>query len=146
MVHDAAVVVVSLSIYIEKYPTNSDLHNPNCRCASPSGCCAATKKVSRGLGMEVTVQAMYKSLIEPHFRYCCPVWGAAGITALQKLKKLQNRAARIVTNSAYHANSEPIIQILGWATIKQLIELETAKVVYKALQNEAPDYIKRTIS
>ena len=43
-----------------------------------------TKKVSRGLGMLryakrylplVTVQMMYKSLVEPHFRYCCPVLG-----------------------------------------------------------------------
>ena len=90
----------------------------------------------------VTVQTMYKSLIEPHLRYCCPVWGAAGNTALQKLQKLQNRAARIVTNSPYDAHSEPLIQKLGWPTIKQLIESETAKVVYKALHNEAPDYLK----
>ena len=55
----------------------------------------------------VTVQAMYKSLVEPHLRYCCPVRGATGNTALQKLHKLQNRAARIVTNSPYDAHSEP---------------------------------------
>ena len=110
-----------------------------------------TKKVSRSLGMLryakrylplVTVQAMYKSLIEPHFRYCCPVWGAAGITALRKLQKLQNRAARIVTNSPYDAHSQPLIQKLGWPTIKELIESETAKVVCKALHSEAPDYLK----
>ena len=111
-----------------------------------------TKKVSRGLGMLryakrylplVTVQAMYKSLVEPHFRYCCPVGGgAAGITALQKLQKLQNRAARIVTNSPYDANSQPLIQKLGWPTIQELIESETGKVVYEALHNEAPDYLK----
>ena len=110
-----------------------------------------TKKVSRGLGMLryakrylplVTVQAMYKSLVEPHFRYCCPVWGAAGITALRKLQKLQNRAARIVTNSPYDAHSQPLIQKLGWPTIQELIESETGKVVYKALHHEAPDYLK----
>ena len=110
-----------------------------------------TKKVSRGLGMLryakrylplVIVQAMYKSLVEPHFRYCCPVWGAAGITVLQKLQKLQNRAARIVTNSPYEAHSQPLIQKLGWPTIQELIESETGEVVYKALLNEAPDYLK----
>ena len=90
----------------------------------------------------VSVQAMYKSLIEPHFRYLFPVWGAAGITALQKLQKIQNRAARIVTYSPYDAHSEPLTQILGWATIKQLIESETAKVASKALRNEAPHYLK----
>ena len=31
---------------------------------------------------------------------------------------------------------------LGWPTIQELIESETAKVVYKALHNEAPDYLK----
>ena len=109
-----------------------------------------TKNVSRGLGILryakrylplVTVQAMYKSLIEPYFRYCCPVWGATGNTALQKLQKLQNRAARIVTNSPYDAHSEPLLQRLGWPTVTQLIELETVKVVYKVLHNEAPDYL-----
>ena len=84
---------------------------------------------------------MYKSLIEPYFRYCCPVWGATGNTALQKLQKLQNRAARIVTNSPYDAHSEPLLQRLGWPTVTQLIELETVKVVYKVLHNEAPDYL-----
>ena len=34
------------------------------------------------------------------------------------------------------------MQKFGWPTIKQLIESETAKSVYKALHNEAPDYIK----
>ena len=91
----------------------------------------------------VTVQAMYKSLIEPHFRYCCPVWGATGNTTLQKLQKLQNRAARIVTNNLYDAHSEPLMQAIGWPTVTQLIELETPKVVYKVLRNEAPDYLNR---
>ena len=85
---------------------------------------------------------MYKSFIEPHFRYCCPIWGAAGITALQKLQKLQNRAARIVINSPYDVHSETLMQKLGWPTIKQLIESETVMVVYKVLHNEAPDYLK----
>ena len=47
---------------------------------------AVTKKVSCGLGMLcfsekylpiITVQKMYKSLVEPYFRYSCPVWEIA---------------------------------------------------------------------
>ena len=82
---------------------------------------------------------MYKGLIKLHFRCCCPAWGTAGITAL----RLKNRAARIVTNIPYDAHSELLIQELEWLIIKQLIESETAKVVYKALHSEAPDYLKR---
>ena len=31
---------------------------------------------------------------------------------------------------------------LGWLAIKQLIDSETVKIVYKALHNEAPKYLK----
>ena len=103
---------------------------------------AVTKKVSRGLGMLsfskkyppiVTVQEMYRSFVESCFRYSCSVWGAAGINAINELQKLQNRAARIVTNSAYDASALPIVRKLGWPTINELIELKTLKMVYKSV-------------
>ena len=109
---------------------------------------AVTKKVSRGLGMLrfskkylpiVTVQKMHRSLVEPYFRYSCPVWEVADINAINRLQKLQNRAARIVTNSAYDAL--PIIKKLGWPTINELIESETLKMVYKSINNQAPIYL-----
>ena len=43
-----------------------------------------TKKISRGIGIlryakqylpPATIETMYRSLVEPYFRYCCPVWG-----------------------------------------------------------------------
>ena len=89
-----------------------------------------------------TVQMLYRSLIEPYFRYCCPIWGSASSANLKRLQKLQNRAASIVTDSPYDAHSEPLIKKLVWLTIKQLIDTETVKIVYKALHNEAPKYLK----
>ena len=85
---------------------------------------------------------MYRSLIEPYFRYFCPIRGGASSSNLQKLQKLQNGAARIVTDSSYDAHSEPLIKKLGWLTINQLIDTETEKIVDKALHNEAPEYLK----
>ena len=89
-----------------------------------------------------TIQMMYRSLIEPYFRYCCPVSGNASSTNLQSLQKLQNRANRIATDSPYDAHSEPLIKGLGWLTIKQQIDTDTANIVYKALHNEVPKYLK----
>ena len=88
------------------------------------------------------VQLMYKSLIESYFRYYCPIRGSASSTNFQRLQKLQNRTARIVTDNPYDAHSEPLIKELGWLTIKQLIDAETVKIVYKALHSEAPKYLK----
>ena len=63
-------------------------------------------------------------------------------TLLDKLQKLQNRAARIVTNSCYDASSLPLIRRLGRLTIKEMIEFETATTVYKSLHGLAPEYMQ----
>ena len=45
---------------------------------------------------------------------CCSVWGCCSATEIQHLQRLQNRAARIVTNSAYEAPIRPILEKLEW--------------------------------
>ena len=81
------------------------------------------------------------SIIEPHFRFCCSVWGVCSGTSLNKLQKLQNRAARIATNSPYDAPSQPLLRKLGWNPIKELVDIETTMMVYKSINNEAPNYL-----
>ena len=106
----------------------------------------AIGKISRGIGMLKyakrylslqTIQRMYFSIVGSHFRYCCSVRVCAGDTALRKLQKLQNRAARIVTNSPFDHASLPLIPKLGWLTVNEMIDFETACMVYKALHGLA---------
>ena len=84
---------------------------------------------------------LYRSLVEPYFRYCCPVWRYCG-AALDKLQCLQHRAARIVTNSPYDASALPLIGSLGWLTIREFIDFETSNKFYKFLHALAPDYLR----
>ena len=88
-----------------------------------------------------TIQSMYRSLIEPYFRSCCSVWGVCSTTALNRLQNLQNRAARIATSSPYDASSQPLLKELGWPTVKELIETETARIVFRWINEEAPNYL-----
>ena len=113
------------------------------------------KKVSRGIGMLkyskkylplLTIQSMYKSLVEPYFRYCCPVLGSCGTTAINELQKLQNRAVRIVTNRKYDASAKPIIKKLGWLTVSEIIRMETLSMVYKSINDLAPTYLTEMFS
>ena len=89
-----------------------------------------------------TIQMMYFSIVDSHFRYCCSVWGCAGDTSIRKLQKLQNRAARVVTNSPFDHTSLPSVSKLGWLTVKEMIDFKTACMVYKALHGLAPPYKK----
>ena len=55
--------------------------------------------------------------------------------------KLQNKAARIVTNSPFDASATPLLQILGWPSVQKLISKETGSMVYKSLSSLAPQYL-----
>ena len=57
---------------------------------------AVSAKVSRAVGFlknaksvlpKETLQTLYTGIVEPHFRYCCSVWGCAGSTEINQLKK-----------------------------------------------------------
>ena len=111
---------------------------------------AISSKVSKALGLlkhakkflpASSLRSLYLSIVDPHFRYFCSVWGCCGSSTLLQLQKLQNRAARILTNSAFDAPSSPLIRSLGWMTIADLISFESKQLVFKSLNNQAPQYI-----
>ena len=54
------------------------------------------------------------------------------------LQKLQNRAARIVTNSSYDAPAATLIEELKWPTVHDMIKQETATIVLKSISGLAP--------
>ena len=64
------------------------------------------KKVSAGIGAIKRVRhlvpsqnlhQMYDALEEPYLEYYCEVWGCMGLCQCDRLQKLQNRAARVIT-------------------------------------------------
>ena len=57
------------------------------------------------------------------------------------LQKLQNRAARIVTNSSYDAPAANLIEELKWPTVHDVIKQETATIVFKSTSGLAPIYL-----
>ena len=75
------------------------------------------------------------------FHYCCSVWGCCGKTRIDNLQKLQNRAARLVSNSSFRVSAADLIKRLGWPTISDIILSETATIMYKSTNSLAPEYL-----
>ena len=98
-------------------------------------------KYAKNFLPDAVVKTLYNSIVEPHFQYCCSVWGCCNSTDILQLQRLQNRAARIVTNSNFDAPSKPLIHILGWKTIEQLINRQVYITVFKCLHGIAPEYL-----
>ena len=51
----------------------------------------------------------YHVLIRPYFDSCSSVWGECRVTLRDKLQKLQNRAARVITRSGYDVSAKHLL-------------------------------------
>ena len=71
----------------------------------------------------------------PYFDYCSEVWGCLRKCLSDRLQKLQNRAARIITFSGYEHRSTGILNDLGWVTLEQRRAKQLAVCVYKSINN-----------
>ena len=69
-----------------------------------------------------TFICMYNSLALPHFTYCSIVWSDNSFTLINKLYKMQERAARVITGSGYEIRSREIFECLGWEPIQIILK------------------------
>ena len=86
-----------------------------------------------------TLLTIYKSLVLPHLDYCSAVWGCIGNGLSQKLEKLQNRAARIITGSSWDARSAPILHALKWNSLADRRAKQLKSFMFKT--NLVPEYV-----
>ena len=98
-----------------------------------------TIKRSRSYVPHETLVAIYNSLIQPHLDYCCEVWDSIGITASDKLQRLQNRAARLILRADYNTRSQSLLDLLGWERLDERRAKQTATMMYKVRNGCAPD-------
>ena len=59
----------------------------------------------------------------------------------EKLKKLQNRAARVLSYSNYVTDVNNLFELLRWRSLVSQRQIERATMVFKSLQGLAPEYL-----
>ena len=109
-----------------------------------------TKKGASGIGAikrirhlvpQATLQLIYQALVQPHFDYCNIVWENCRITLKNKVQKLQNRAARVLTYSNYDVDAGHLFKLLGWKNLAFQQQIQRATMVYRSLHGLAPNYL-----
>jgi hypothetical protein len=79
------------------------------------------------------------ALILPHLHYCCEVWDTIGATRFDRLEKLQNRAARVITGRKNeHGQSELALDELKWKPLSERRTHGVASLMYKMTHELAP--------
>ncbi len=85
---------------------------------------------------------MYNALVSPHLTYCSTIWNDGSNTILNKLSKLQRRAARVITGQSYDVRSTQILESLNWMPIEDILKKREIIMTFKALTNRLPDYVQ----
>ena len=88
-----------------------------------------------------TLKLMYQSLVLPYFDYCSLVWANCSQTLKNKVQRLQNRAARVITGDSYDIRSKDILNKLGWKNLEERRISQTEAYVTKALRGKCPENI-----
>lgn len=99
-------------------------------------------RIFRGILPAQQLVALYNALILPHFDYCSAVWGNCGQVLKRRLQVLQNRAARIITNSSYEVRSFMILNELGWDNLDTRRYRQKSVLMYNIVKGKAPHLLK----
>ena len=111
-----------------------------------------SKKIASAIGAlkrtyEIVCLRQYTSIyLSPNcstapWLYCCTVWDNCS-NHIQKLQKLQNHAARILTYSTYDTNADILLEKLGWKKLDFQHKIQTAVMVFKSFHGLAPNYLR----
>ena len=104
-----------------------------------------TKKISKTIGIinklknqlpTETLLNIYNALVASYLNYGIVVWG----WKLEKLLKLQKKAVRAITRSAYTAHSSPLFKKLNILNVIDMRALCDLKFCYKYVKKQLPKY------
>ena len=85
-----------------------------------------------------TLHCIYNALIQSQFDYCNVAWGNCGKTLFDRLQKLQNHAARVLTFSRYDADANLLFRQLNWKDLSTQFQMQKALMVCKSLNDLVP--------
>ena len=88
---------------------------------------------------------LYQGYILPLIDYGSNTWGTTSKYNIERISKLQKRAARIILKTDYNTPSPEMFAELGWPTVPNRHNYNKAVLTYKALNNLTPEYISDLI-
>ena len=86
---------------------------------------------------KIIVEGLFTSVLT----YCLPVFGGCDKTEVEALQVMQNKAARLVTNSGIRTSRKEIFRQTGWMTVKQLIFYHTSLCTFRIRSSHEPEYL-----
>ena len=103
----------------------------------------------RSLKPHLTPEALITvthAFISSRIDYCNSLLYGIADQYLQKLQRIQNCAARIITNTPKYDHITPVLKSLHWLPVKHRVTYKILLLVYKAQNGLAPIYLSELVT
>ena len=88
-------------------------------------------------------KTLVHAFISIRLDYCNSLLCGISDTLLRRLQSVQNAAAHVITRTPRRDHITPILHHLHWLPVRQRVAFKLAVLVYKALNNRAPEYLSQ---
>ena len=89
--------------------------------------------------------ALANSLVSSKLDYCNSLYSGISQSNLNKLQRIQNSLARVITDTSKYQHITPTLKKLHWLPIKQRIDYKLCLLTYKTLTNQQPTYLYNSL-
>ena len=105
------------------------------------------KKIStiRPFITRTACQQLVSSLLFSKLDYCNALMFGASADKIKRLQTIQNNAARLILRKRRREEATPLLVQLHWLPVEARIKFKAATLVYKCLDNSAPEYLQGII-
>ena len=88
-----------------------------------------------------TCKLLINSFVTSRLDYCNSLLYGVNKGAIDKLQKIQNQAARIITRTKKFEHITPALRALHWLPVEQRIVYKILLMTFKCLHGQAPEYL-----
>ena len=99
----------------------------------------------RGILSQTDAEKLVHAFVTSRLDYCNSLLSGCSNGSLKSLQLVQNAAARVLTRTRKRDHISPILASLHWLPVKSRIEFKISLLTYKALNGQAPSYLKELI-
>ena len=102
------------------------------------------RRVRKHLSLDAST-ALANALVSSRLDYCNSLLHSIPKVHLDKLQRVQNSLARVVTKSTRFTSSKPLLKRLHWLPIASRIDFKIATLTYKAVHLKQPPSLAKLL-
>ena len=95
----------------------------------------------RGLLSKPDLEKLVHAFISSRLDYCNGLYTGLPKKTIQKLQRVQNAAARVLTKTKKYDHITPVLRSLHWLPLSERVEFKINLLVYKSLNGLGPKYL-----